>query len=94
MGDCYFLSNYTQHRGEPAPDRRIDLVIRSEDLGQIITSGYMDRLSKDRRKLQLMINGSYGIFFYESNLWDKKHLKEQLHKLIDEALEKYSAEPL
>ena len=92
MGDCYFKSIFYQNRGEKIkkPSKH-ELIIPSESLGAIIgrTEKWLPVNQKPnvvdyRRELQRTINSPVGIFFYESDLWDKEELKRQLHKLVDE----------
>lgn len=80
MGDCYFMRNYTNYRGEiKSKDSREDLIIRSEDLGIV------------EHPVLKVVNGTYGIWFYESDLWNKKHLKQKLLELIED-LDKFQAD--
>jgi len=76
--NCYFHSVYWNYRGE-LKDKSIrhDIVRRSEDIGRMFVND---------REMQRGINGTTGIFYYESDLWNKKELKKQLHKLVDEVL--------
>ena len=86
MGDCYFMKNYTNYRGEiKTKDRREDLVIRSEDLGMV------DNKYTNTHPVLKIVNGSYGIWFYESDLWNKEHLIQKLRELIDD-LDKFQAD--
>lgn len=78
MGQCYFHSTYWNYRGElKLRPVRHDVEIRSEDVG---------RINDFSRDLQRCINSTTGIFYYESDLWNKKELRNQLHSLIDEVL--------
>jgi len=82
LGDCYFMKNYTNYRGEiKQKDSREDLIISSEDIGCVL----------EPRHPLFLINGSYGIWFYESDLWNKQHLKEKLLELVNE-LDKFQAD--
>lgn len=75
MGNNYFLKNYTNYRGEILKkDSREDLIISCEDLYGLIGDGSALDILK----------GTYGIWFYESDLWNKEHLKQKLRELIDD----------
>lgn len=93
MGDCYFMSNWTNYRGEiQDKDSRKDLIIASEEVSTIIENvEVLPATNEQRRLLRHMINGRYGIYFYESDLWNKEHLKQKLQELINE-LDKFQAD--
>ena len=91
MGDCYFIRDFYQNRGELVKgNHRKKYVIPSESLGSIIenTESFLPMMQKvndkTRREFQRLINGTIGIWFYESDLWNKQLLKEKLSELIKE----------
>lgn len=91
MGDCYFIRDFYQNRGELVKGNyRKQYVMPSERLGALLkgTEEYLPMgqsiTEKDRREFQNLINGSIGIWFYESDLWNKELLKKKLEELIAE----------
>ncbi len=73
MGDCYFMKNYTNYRGEiQLKDSREDLITRSEDVGQIIQDSPLR-----------IIDGTYGIWYYESDLWNEFLEKNNIYVSTD-----------
>lgn len=79
MGNCYFHSIYWNYRGEiKEKPIRHDEIRRSEDIGLCF---------QNDNKLQRCVNGTTGIFYYESDLCNKEELRKRLHDLINEVLE-------
>jgi len=75
MGNQYFMSIYYNYRGEILlDDSRKDLTISGEELGMGVS---------DRRVLQVLSSRA-GVFFYETDLWDRDELKKRLHALVEE----------
>src|SRR5208337_3304017 len=84
MGDYYFAVKHYEWRGELqkiVPKLTIE-VIRSEDFA-----------TKDFEPSHLYKKvlgvGECGIWFYETALWDKTRLKEELRKLINTEVDKF-----
>lgn len=80
MGEVFFIAKYYEWRGESPPPYRGEVNYQFH-IPSEITPPIKDL---DGKTVLHLGGGTAGIWFYESNLWNKKLLKAKLRELIKE----------